>query len=63
MQECRFEFGTSYENDLRIHFQIIGNSLIESCAGVRLACLDCEITVSCAVKAILYLLILACFFR
>ena len=30
-------------------FQIIGNSLIESC-GVRLTCLDCEITVSCAVK-------------
>ena len=30
-------------------FQIIGNSLIESC-GVRLTCLDCKITVSCAVK-------------
>ena len=37
--------------------QIIGNSLIESCAGVRLTCLDCKITVSCAVMAILYLLI------
>ena len=30
-------------------FQIIGNSLIESC-GVRLTCLDCKITVSCVVK-------------
>ena len=30
-------------------FQIIGNSLIESC-GVRLACLDSKITVSCALK-------------
>ena len=30
-------------------FQIIGNSLIES-FGVRLTCLDCKITVSCAVK-------------
>ena len=40
-------------------FQIIGNSLIQSCAGVRLTCLDCKIIVSCAVKAILYLLILA----
>ena len=30
-------------------FQIIGNSVIESC-GVRLACLDSKITVSCALK-------------
>ena len=40
IQECRFEFHTSYGNDQRIHFSN-NQSLIESC-GVRLTCLDCN---------------------
>ena len=46
MQECRFEFDTSYRNDLtiQVHFsnnQVV-NRILVGWRGVRLTCLDCK---------------------